>query len=56
MQGQRATVGHEVRVYLAGDFHYSRAHPTADGALAEAADRKQELITAGWTEAPVMPD
>lgn len=49
-------LGHEVRVYVQGDFHYSRALTTIELADAEAEDRRRELLAEGWTDRPPIPD
>jgi hypothetical protein len=43
---------HEVRVYLQGDFHWSRALATLENAVREAEDRRRELVAEGWAPAP----
>lgn len=45
-------LGHEVRVYLQGDFHWSRALPTLEDAVREAENRRRELLAEGWTDRP----
>jgi hypothetical protein len=39
-------LGHEVRVYVQGDFHYSRVHHTLEAAEAEAAKRPRSPVEA----------
>ena len=48
-------LGHEIRVYVQGDFQDSRAHPAIDLAEAEAEERRRELVAAGWAERPPLP-
>jgi hypothetical protein len=48
-------LGHELRVYVQGDFHYSHAHATRELAEAEADERKRELLAEGWTDRPPTP-
>jgi hypothetical protein len=49
-------LGFELRVYIQGDFHYSRTHLNREEAEAEAKERNRELIAAGWTKRLLMPD
>lgn len=52
VRGQRAPLGHELRVYVSGDLHYSRVHRALADAEFEAAERRRELLERGWTEQP----
>jgi hypothetical protein len=55
-RNQRPSAGLELRVYIGGDFHYSRAHPTCELAEAEAEERKRELLAEGWTDKPILSE
>jgi hypothetical protein len=46
----RHPLGHELRVYLRKDLHYSRVHRSLDDAEAEAEERKGEMLTRGWKD------
>jgi hypothetical protein len=48
-------LGHEVRVYLRGDFICSYAHPMLEKAEQEAYTLKREWLAQGWTNRPVKP-
>jgi hypothetical protein len=49
-------VGHETRILDTGDLRYSRLWPTHELALTEAADRKADLLAAGWLDRLPTPD
>jgi hypothetical protein len=49
-------LGHEARFLDTGELHYFRLRPTRELALAEAADRKADLLAAGWLDRLPMPD
>ena len=49
-------LGFELRLYVGGDFYYSRAFENVEATEAEAVERKRELIAAGWTDRPPMPN
>lgn len=48
-------IGFELRLYLGGDFCYSRAHAARELAEAEAHECKSELLADGWTDPPTRP-
>lgn len=51
---ERAPLCHEVRVYVQGDFYYSRAFAAVE--QAEAEERQRELIATGWAGWPATTE
>ena len=49
-------LGHEMRLYLRGEFQSAQVFATFELAEAEAVDMKRELVEAGWTDRPPMPE
>jgi hypothetical protein len=49
-------LGVEVRVYVSGDFHYSRLYPNSAAADAEAESLRRDSMEFGWIYKPPMPD